>query len=289
MKRSRIDERKVENYRTVTEITDAENLYKKNFDVTQLTNKNEAYLRREEKREMYIDLSQYIAMILSLNIPDFKTVFGSNSQPTNVYCVVFNSLAFVNYQVTKSTMFVNMKFSIIQDRKMAIPGEPIVFYRDRNEDNDQSIKCYVDRAGILRVLEKPIDVNLVFEDGKGEVISRLMDRLQQIEQRNCNNPYSSFVSNEFMCKLNEASFKMDENYFTQFVTMLIIFTNAYISYLKLARTDFQQYFNFLTNHESLVQDNYVPNMSNLFTSKFNFTVEGEHEKKTNAGLIFKKF
>jgi hypothetical protein len=293
MNRSRTDERRVESYRTVTEISDADSLYKKKFEVGDLVDKNEAYQREKEKREMYLMLSKYVAMVLDLKLPDLKILFGSNSNTEHLLSLVYHSLAFVNNQMfPHSTKFVDMKFVVVTERKMAIPGEPIVFYKSINpDDQDQTVTCFVDRPGILRVLEKPVDVNLVFEesDCKTEVMSRLLDRIKQMEQRKYANPYECFVSNEFMSTLNEFNFKMEESYITQFVILLILFTNAYLGYYKLIRTDFQQYLDFLMNHESLIKENTLTNLPNLFTSKFIFSVQGEHEKKSASGLIFKKF
>ncbi|AAS82651.1 ORF87 [Agrotis segetum granulovirus] len=286
-------ERKVENYRTVTEITDAENSYSKRYDVSDLVNKNEAYQRQQEKREMYLMLSKYVAMVLDLKLPDLKILFGSNGTPEAILSLVYHSLAFVNTQMfPHSTRFVDMRFIITSERKFAIPGEPIVFYRSINPDDDQTVVCFVDRPGILRVLEKPVDVNVVFEenDCKNEYMTKLFDRIKSTEHAAPVNPYERFITNEFVCNLNESNLKMDEGYITQFVILLILFTNAYIGYYKLVRTDFRQYFDFLLNHESLIRDqSALPNLCNLFTSKFSFSVQGEEGKKPSSGLIFKKF
>ncbi|ABQ52031.1 odv-ec27 [Spodoptera litura granulovirus] len=280
-------QRTVENYRTVTEITDAENVYHKKFDVSDLMDKNEAYLRETEKREMYLMISKYIAMFIDkLNVPDLKLVFSRPENVNDMLSVVYNSLAFVNNQVfPHSNSFVDMKFVIVNDRKMCIPGEPIVFYRNINVDEDQTVICYVDRPAILRILEKPVDVNIVFEeeDCKSQIMSKLLDRIKCIEQQKC------MSMPEFAYNVNKMSYKMDEGYVTQFVVLLIIFTNAYLGYYKLLRTDFTQYLEFLLNHETLERENFMTNLKNLFTSFFKFTAEAEYDKRQTNTFVVKRF
>lgn len=283
--------RAIENYRTVTEISDAAEAYQKKFDVTTLISKNESYIRDSEKRNMVLMISKYIGMFVDkLKVPDLKVVFSGKSNSQDVLSVVYNSLAFVNNQVhPHANNFVDMNFVLLTERKYCIPGEPIVFYRSINQDDDQTVVCYIDRPSILRILEKPIDVNLIFEeeDCKAKNMSRLVERIKLLEKQRCTNVYTQNM--QFAASLNEFNLKMDETYVTQFVTLLVLFSNAYLGYYKLIRTDFTQYLNFLINHEGIEQENFLTNLRNLFTAHFKFSVLPEYEKKNNSGFIVKQF
>ncbi|APO13968.1 ODV-EC27 [Plodia interpunctella granulovirus] len=279
MNRVRTEERKLDSYRTVTEIVDAEDLYQKEFDVADLVNKNEAYLRRQSKREMYLLVAKYITMVCELQLPDMRVLFANSNLNEKLFTLVYFSLAFMNNLMSPhSTQFIDLQFVEIKDRKMAIPAEPIVFYKSVNSDDEsQIITCYVDRAGILRILEKSVDINLQFEpDDNTSEMYKLLDRIKTIEQMNKPaRPLAAEIS------------KMDEHYVTQLIILMIVFTNAYLGLYKLMRTDFQQYFDYLINHESLIKDRSLSNIQNLFTSYFNFRVSGDVAKKSATSLIFK--
>ncbi|AQQ80369.1 ODV-EC27 [Betabaculovirus altermyunipunctae] len=283
--------RAIENYRTVTEIADAEEAFHKRYDVTALIDKNESYVRDCEKRNMVLMVSKYISMFVEkLRVPDLRVVFGSNNNLQHVISIVYNSLAFVNNQVhPHATSFADMNFVVLNERKYCIPGEPVVFYRNINQDEDQTVVCYVDRPSILRILEKPIDVNLIFEDEECNVknMARLVEKIKTIEKRRCTDVYAQNL--QFTASLNEFNMKMDETYVTQFVTLFVLFSNAYLGYYKLVRTDFTQYLNYLINHEGVEQENFLTNLRNLFTAHFKFSVTPEYEKRNNSGFIVKQF
>lgn len=284
--------RAIENYRTVTEISDAAEVYHKQYDVTTLIDKNEAYVRDSEKRNMVLMIAKYIGMFVDrLKVPDLKTVFSGKNDTSDIISVVYNSLAFVNNQVhPHANAFADINFVVLTERKYCIPGEPIVFYRNINQDEDQTVVCYIDRPSILRILEKPIDVHLVFENEEDcniKNMSVLVERIKMIEKQRCTNVYAPNV--HFAATLNEFNMKMDETYVTQFVTLLVLFSNAYLGYYKLLRTDFTQYLNFLINHEGIEQENFLTNLRNLFTAHFKFIITPEYEKRNNSGFIVKQF
>lgn len=278
---NRTEEERPQSYRTVTEIFDADDLYQKDFDVSDLQNKNEAYIRDKEKKEMNVIVAQYIAMVKELRLPDIKIVFGSNNTVTDMINLVYNSLAFINQQVfPHSTQFVDMKFAVVPDRQHSLATEPIAFYKPIDSASDQVVTCYVDRANVLRILDKTIDVNLKFENGesKNELLSTLLDSIKMMEKRSADR----FFNND------DDNTKMDETYVTQFVTLLIIFSNAYLAYYKLVRNDFNQYFDFITNNDIVLTDTSMPNITNLFTTYFTFSVDAIYDKKTKSTLNFKR-
>lgn len=283
--------RAIENYRTVTEISDAAEAYQKRFDVSTLVDKNESYIRDSEKRDMVLMISKYIGMFVDkLKVPDLKMVFSGKSNVQDILSIVYNSLAFVNNQVhPHATTFADMNFVVVTERKYCIPGEPIVFYRNINQDDDQTVICYIDRPSILRILEKPIDVNLIFDEDECRTkdMTRLVERIKLMEKQRCSNVYTQNL--QFAASLNEFNMKMDETYVTQFVTLLVLFSNAYLGYYKLIRTDFTQYLNYLINHEGIEQENFLTNLRNLFTAHFKFSVLPEYEKRNNSGFIVKQF
>ncbi|AKR17447.1 ODV-EC27 [Mocis latipes granulovirus] len=284
--------RTIETYRTVTEISDASEAYQKRYNVSTLIDKNETYIRNSEKRNMVLIVSKYISMFVDrLKVPDLKSVFSGKGNSQDVISVVYNSLAFVNNQVhPHATTFADMNFVIINERKLCIPGEPIVFYRNINQDEDQTVVCYVDRPSILRILEKPIDVNMIFEEEdecKTKNMTRLVERIKLIEKQRCSSVYTQNL--QFAASLNEFNYKMDETYVTQFVVLLVLFSNAYLGYYKLIRTDFPQYLNFLINHDGIEHENFLTNLSNLFTAHFKFSIVPEYEKRNNSGFIVKQF
>nr|QNN89555.1 ODV-e27 [Pieris brassicae granulovirus] len=221
MNRSRTDEAKIENYRTVTEIVDSDSLYQKEFDVTDLEHKNEAYLRKMNKRQLYLMVAKYyVEVIRQLDIPDLRVLFSSGSLTDKMFSFVYYSLAFVNNQMLPHNMqFIDMKFNKIEDRKMSIPTDPIVFYKSLDSD-DQTITCYVDSANILRILEKPIDVDTKFEpDDTRTEMFKLIDRIKTMEQRQS----QQFCTNKIMYIDNETAPNLNEIYVTPFVTLLILF------------------------------------------------------------------
>ncbi|AAG27378.1 PxORF80 peptide [Plutella xylostella granulovirus] len=285
MKRRRSNERRVDAYRTVTEISDSKVLYEKNYDITNLVDQNEAYIRESEKRDVYLILAKYMAAITNCKLPDIKIIFASNNNDEYILSFVYHSLLFVNNQMfPHSTKFVDMKFVIINERKKSIPGEPIVFYKPINSDVDQTVVCYIDRPQIMRILDKPIDDKLVFEEEtcKDQIMSRLVDKIRMIEQKNKEYEYKN---SEQM----ESDYAMDEMYITQFVTMLMITSHAYLGYYKLMRTDFHQYVDFLINHDNIQQQSFMSNLNNLFLTKFRFNVEEQYTSTNSKGLMFKKF
>ncbi|QOD40051.1 odv-ec27 [Matsumuraeses phaseoli granulovirus] len=284
MNRPRAEERKIDNYRTVTEIVDADSCYEKEFDVTDLAYQNEAHLRKMNKREMFLMVAKYIATIKDLNMPDLRTLFSSSSMVVEMFTLVYYSLAFVNNQmVPHQIKFVDMRFVEVKERKMAIPTEPIVFYKSINSE-DQTITCYVDRPGILRILEKTVDVDLKFEmDDNKKDMFKLIDKIRNVEKKQT----QMYCMNRLTYADNEQIPKMDEAYVTQFVTLLILFSNAYLGLFKLIRSDFQQYFQYLLNHESLVNEQSLANITNLILGNFSFKVSANGDKKTAGGLVFK--
>lgn len=288
MNRLRTDERRVENYRTVTEIVDADNSYKKEFDVSDLVYQNEAYLRKINRRELYLMVAKYyVEVVRELNLPDMRVLFGNRSMLEKVYSFVYYSLAFINNQmVPHSVKFVDMKFVDVRDRSMSIPTDPIVFYKSLHSD-DSTITCFIDSANILRILEKPVDVEAKFEmdDGKSQVF-KMLDKIKNVEKKQ-SLATQRIIMYPFM-ETMEATPKMNEAYVTQFVTLLTIFSNAYLGLFKLMRSDFQQYFHYLLNHESLVREQSLPNVNNLIIGHFSFNVEaGASGKKGSGGLVFK--
>nr|UYX49718.1 ODV-E27 [Darna trima granulovirus] len=293
MNRLRTDERPVENYRTVTEIVDSENLYQKNFDVTDLPQTNEAYYQKLNKRELYTMTAHYIDQVVKqLDIPDIRILFSSNNSNDKLFSFVYYSLAFVNHQILPHTKrFIDMGFVKIEDRKMSVPTDPIVFYKtsdsSKNDINDKSsfITCFVDAANILRILEKPVDVNMKFEsDDSRTEMYKLIDKIKTVEKKHSDN---NCIINHVMFVDNEKAPHMDETYITPFITLLILFSNTYLDLFKLMRSDFSQYFRYMTDHESLIKERSLPNVNNLITGRFTFKIEVNENNSANRGIIFK--
>ncbi|ABC61211.1 ODV-E27 [Choristoneura occidentalis granulovirus] len=283
MNRLRTDENKVDSYRTVTEIVDSENFYKKEFDVTDLEYKNEAYLQKNKKRQLFLMVAKYfVEVVKELNIPDIRVLFDSN-ETDKIFTFVYYSLAFINNQMLPhNKQFIDIKFFRITDRKMAVATDPILFYKSLDSE-DQTITCYVDTVNIHRILSKFVDVDTKFEpdDDKKEVF-KLIDRIKKVEQRNLD----LYCFNKIMLVDNQPTPTMDETYVTPFVTLLIIFSNAYLDLFKLLRSDFQQYYNYLLDHEGLVKERSLPNINNIITGNFSFKIDSV-EKKGSVGLNFK--
>lgn len=279
----------VTSYRTVTEISNGEDAYYNTFEVD--ITKNVAYMREAERREMYITIATYIAMVHNLKVSDLRSVFSATNNDEDLINLVYNSLGFVNAQVfPHSTRFVDMNFVVTNKREMSAPGEPIVFYRNISLNDDQTVVCYVDKPSILRILEKPIDVNAKFEeeDCNSTMVTRLLDKIKSTTPIN-----SGLLATQTMMlgEYTRNTTQLDETYVTQFVTLLILFTNAFLGYYKLIRTDFQQYFTYLTNHDSLASNTFVTNLQNLFLSKFKFSVEGDYDKRcgpNTSNFVFKR-
>lgn len=279
MNRPRADEKRIEVYRTVTEISD--NLYTKKFDTRDLINKSEAYINNQERREIFLILSRYIALVYNLNIKDVKLVF-SDLDNRGLITLVYFSLSFVNNQMfPHSRRLGKLNFVVVNEREKSIPTEPIVFSKSINSDSDQTITCYIDKPAILRILEKPIDVDVKFDVDDRNEFSNLLDQLKSIEYRKCTKGFDVLNSPFSFCRQDE-DFKYDEYYVTQFVILLIIFTNAYLGYYKLARTDFEQYLNYLTSRDNLIDNT---NLSNLFLSYFSFYAEEEYKKTSTLAFL----
>ncbi|AMF83830.1 odv-e27 [Cnaphalocrocis medinalis granulovirus] len=287
----------VENYRTVTEIVDANNAYQKDFDLTELEFKNEIFLRQTNKRKLYLMVARYyLEVVRVLNIPDMRSLFGNNTMLDKMFEFVYLSLAFVNNQVMPHcTEFMELNFVKIEERRMSVPTDPIVFYKSLHVD-DNKITCYVDAANILRILEKPIDVNLKFdldEDTNIEMF-KFIDQLKVAEQKHHLQNMGCGVANRAMYAdrmYNQQQVpNMDEQYVTSFVTCLLLFTNAYLDLLKIKNSDFKQYYNHLLDHEGLIKERSMPNVNNIITSYFNFKINTESTKRTikTNNLIFKR-
>lgn len=281
MNRSRSEEQQPDHYRTVTEIIDINNVYQKEFDITDYEYKNEAYLRKNSKRQLYLMVAKYfVEVIKELNVPDVRILFDGN-EDDKIFTFVYYSLAFVNNQMLPhNKQFIDMKFVRIIDRKMSIPTDPIVFYKSMDSD-DQTITCYVDTVNIHRMLSKYVDVETKFEadDSKKEVF-KLIDRIKRVEQKNV----------ETLC-FNRITFAdqtptMDEVYVQPFVALLIMFSNAYLGLFKLLRSDFQQYYHYLLDHEGLLKERSLPNIGNIIMGHFSFKVDGADKRQTGS-LNFK--
>ncbi|AAP85719.1 odv-ec27 [Adoxophyes orana granulovirus] len=271
------------NFRTVTEIVDSDDLYQKDFDVSNLEYVNDSFLRKISKRQLYLMVAKYyVEVVKELDLPDLKLLFSSNNMSDKIFSFVYYSLAFVNNQlIPHDSKFVDMKFVEIKDRKMVIPTEPIVFYKSLDSE-DQTITCYVDTLGIARILEKPFDVNVKFDhDDNRKELFKLIDRIKVIEK--INQPL--LYQNKLLYRESEPN--LNETYFTPIITLLILFSNAYMGLYKLIHSDFQQYFHFLLNYENLVKEQILPNVNNLITGHFSFRVQTETKKNSLGGLVFK--
>ncbi|AIS92088.1 ODV-E27 [Erinnyis ello granulovirus] len=283
MNRSRSNDQQPDHYRTVTEILDTDNVYQKEFDIAEYEYKNEAYLRKNSKRQLYLMVAKYfIEVVKELNVPDVRILFDSNEND-KIFTFVYYSLAFVNNQMLPhNKQFIDMKFVRVTDRKMSIPTDPIVFYKSMDSD-DQTITCFVDTVNIHRILSKYVDVESRFEpdDSKKEVF-KLIDRIKRVEQKKC----EVLGRVVYVDGKQQQTPTMDEVYVQPFVALLIIFSNAYLGLFKLLRSDFQQYYHYLLDHEGLLKERSLPNIGNIIMGHFSFQVDGA-DKRQGVGLNFK--
>ncbi|AAZ67383.1 orf13 [Trichoplusia ni single nucleopolyhedrovirus] len=260
--------------RTVTEIINSDDKLQKEYDLTEFDVKNLNSLESYDTLKIKLVIVKYMAMLNTLQLTQpLLTIFRDRNATREIVTVVLASLGFVHNRVNPLVNNFNrkMEFIIVESKNLTIPGEPILFRHNENED----IVCIIDRVSIVKMLEKQFDTdmnvsNIIQEHQK----LKLIKSFTSVKKR------KSFddQDNSFYIKLNEIEA-------TQYTTLLFIMEHAYGHYYILKNYGIYNYTQSLLDHTIFTQK-YKPslnvNFANLLLSKFKFTVEESEGNRSKS-------
>jgi hypothetical protein len=263
--------------RTVTEIINSDDKLKKEYDLTEFDVKNLNSLESYDTLKIKLVLSKYMGMLNMLQLPQpLLTTFRDRNATRDITAIVLASLGFVH---NRANPFVNnyerkMEFVIVEKRNSIIPGEPILFRLNENEE----IVCIIDRVSIVKMLEKEFDIDM----NVGSIIQehkklKLLQSFSSTKKRNRDYDEPTMVDDDDV--------KLTEREATQYMTLLFIHEHAYVHYSILKNYGIFNYTQSLLDHTIFSQKcrpSQTINFSNLLISKFKFCVE-ESEKSAYGG------
>ncbi len=263
--------------RTVTEIIHSSEKLKKDYDIAEFDAKNLNSLESYNDIKIKSILVKYMAMLNTLQLTQpLLTIFRDRSDQAQkeIFEIVISSLAFVHKRVNPMVNNFNkrMFFSML-DPKDSIPGEPIIFSYNDNDD----IVCHIDRISILKSMDKQFDTQMVISSTIQE-----NQKLKLINSFTAPKKHREGESSEYDIRLSETEV-------TQYLVLLQIIEHAYLHYSVLKNYGLFNYLETLVDH-TLFSNKCRPslnmNISNLMISKFRFTVETTNSSKNiGYGLL----
>ncbi|QEI03582.1 ODV-EC27 [Rachiplusia nu nucleopolyhedrovirus] len=262
--------------RTVTEIIHSNEKLKKDYDVAEFDAKNLNSLESYNDTKIKSILVKYMAMLNTLQLTQpLLTIFRDRSDQSNrdISEIVLSSLAFVHKRVNPMVNHFDKRinFSIVELKNAIIPGEPIIFKYNENEE----IVCYIDRVSILKCLDKQFDTNMV--------ITSCAQEYQKLKLVNTFTAPKKPKRDD-----NDYDIRLSEIEATQYLILLLIMEHTYMHYTVLKNYGMYSYTTSLVDH-SLFSKKCRPslnmNTNNLLMSKFKFTIEEGTSKSYNQGLL----
>ncbi|AKR17280.1 ODV-EC27 [Urbanus proteus nucleopolyhedrovirus] len=275
---------KMSKVRTVTQVLDHPDKLEKEFDLAEFDAKNLNCRESFDTLKTKLIIIKYMAMLNTLALTQpLLTIFRDRNNIKDIVSIVLASLGYVHNRVNPLiTHFDNkIEFVVVEDHNATIPGEPIVFRLNENEE----IVCMIDRVSIVKMLEKRFDT-----DNNSYCLLNNDNRLKILKTLGGASKCTPAVSNTM--HVNYMDIKLSENECTQYVTLLFIVEHAYGHYIILKNLGSYAYLESLLDH-TLFAHKCKPtahmNLSNLLLSKFKFAVEDakyiSHQKNKHLGIL----
>ncbi|AGR56764.1 odv-e27 [Hemileuca sp. nucleopolyhedrovirus] len=284
--------------RTVTEIIHGKDKLKRDYDLSDFDAKNLNSLQSYNALQIKIVLCHYMATLNTLNLTQpLLTIFRDRNAQREIVTVILASIGFVHNRVNP---FINnfdnrMEFVIIENREDIIPGEPILFRQNENDD----MVCLIDRVSIMKMLERQFDTEMCINDlakekNKIKVMRAFTSagrkrRRSSSGQPDGRNPWRNYYSDDFGNGGGDDRIKLSEADATRYLTLLFIVEHAYCHYCIFKNYGIHSYIESMSDH-TLFASKCRPTMNtsfnNLLLSKFKFSIEESDSLKLNSTKKF---
>ncbi|ACO53461.1 ODV-ec27 [Euproctis pseudoconspersa nucleopolyhedrovirus] len=272
--------------RTVTEIISGKDKLKRDYDLTEFDAKNLNSLESYNNLQIKLILVKYIAMLSTLNLTQpLLTIFKERNMKSEINTIILASLGFSHNRVNPivNNFDNRMEFEIVENPQHTIPGEPIVFMQNENED----IVCYIDRASIAKTIDRQFDVDIcvdsLVEEQKKIKIMKAFTKSGLKRLRRDSSAGAAAAFDEYYSHRNPATVMINETVATQYLNLLFIIEHAYCHYCILKNYGVYCYIKSMVDH-TMFSNKYRPTsnitLGNLLLSKFKFSVE-ELDKTTS--------
>lgn len=256
--------------RTVTQVVSSNEKLGKDYDLTDFDAKNRNSLESYNALKIKLVLVKYMAMLNTLKLTQpLLTIFRDKTAQHEIVTIILASLGFVHNRVNPMVNnFDNkMEFVVVENRQDVIPGEPIVF---RQNENDE-IVCMIDRLSIMRMLERQFDTDVsVTSIMREQNKVKLMKAFSSAgTKRRCSDASNNDSSLALDIRLTETDC-------TRYVTLLFIVEHAYCHYVIFKNDGAINYIQSLTNHQlfaSKCRPTFNMTFNNLLLSKIKFNIE----------------
>lgn len=258
--------------RTVTEVINSNEKLTKEYDLTEFDAKNLNSLESYDTLKIKLVLVKYMAMLNMLKLTQpLLTTFRDRTAHKEIVTIVIASLGFVHNRVNPliNNFNTKMEFVVVESRQDVIPGEPILF---RQNDNDEMV-CIIDRLSIVRMLERQFDTDmnvntLIKEQNK-------LQLLKAFSSAGTKRRRSDVDDFDDESKLGY-DFSLSEAECTRYLTLLFVIEHAYCHYVIFKNDGVYNYLTSLTDH-TLFASKCRPTMNmafgNLLLSKIKFSLE----------------
>ncbi|QHB21670.1 ODV-ec27 [Artaxa digramma nucleopolyhedrovirus] len=264
--------------RTVTEIINGKDKLKRDYDMTEFDAKNLNSLESYNNLQIKLILVKYIAMLSTLNLTQpLLTIFKERNMKSEINTIILASLGFSHNRVNPiiNNFDNRIEFEIVEDPQHTIPGEPILFMQNENDD----IVCYIDRVSIAKTIDRQFDVDIcvdtLVEEHKKIKIMKAFTKSGRKRTRQ-NSSETMVVFDEYYNYNNPSAIAINETIATQYLNLLFIVEHAYCHYCILKNYGIYSYIRSMVDH-TMFSNKYKPTNSvaleNLLLSKFRFTVE----------------
>ncbi|QWO71539.1 ODV-e27 [Orgyia pseudotsugata single capsid nuclopolyhedrovirus] len=253
--------------RTVTEIITSKDKLKRDYDLTEFDAKNLNSSESYNTLKIKLVLAKYMAMLNTLKLTQpLLTIFRDRNAQREINTIILASLGFVHNRVNPlvNNFDGRMEFVILENRENIIPGEPILFRKNENDD----MVCIIDRVSIMKMLERQFDVemcveNVVKENNKFKMMKAFTSA--GTKRKTYENDYAA-----------DNDIKLSESEGTRYLALLFIIEHAYCHYCIFINYGIVNYVQSLIDHK-LFASKCRPTMSasydNLLLSKFKFSIE----------------
>ncbi|ABI35693.1 occlusion derived viral protein-e27 [Ectropis obliqua nucleopolyhedrovirus] len=252
--------------RTVTEIITGKDKLKRDYDLTEFDVKNLNSLHSFNTIQIINVICHYMGTLNTLNLTQpLLTIFRDHNAQREIVSIVLTSLGFVHHRVNPlvNNFSNRMEFIVVENQNVSVPGEPIVFRLNENDD----IVCMIDRLSILKSLARESDINVCVDD-----------MIKEKNEIKIMKAFSGTGSKRRMSGTYEinSGIQLNEDDVTRYLSLLFIIEHAYCHYCILKNHGAFSYIKSIINHSLFAtkcRPNSNLNLDNLLLSKFRFSIE----------------
>ncbi|ABY65736.1 occlusion-derived virus envelope protein 27 [Orgyia leucostigma nucleopolyhedrovirus] len=256
--------------RTVTEIITSKDKLKRDYDLTEFDAKNLNSSESYNTLKIKLVLAKYMAMLNTLKLTQpLLTIFRDRNAQREINTIVLASLGFVHNRVNPlvNNFDGRMEFVILENRENIIPGEPILFRQNENDD----MVCVIDRVSIMKMLERQFDAEMCMDEMVKE--NNKIKMMKAFTSAGTKRKQLQGYENDYAA---DNDIKLSEIEGTRYLNLLFIIEHAYCHYCIFKNYGAIGYVKSLIDHK-LFASKCRPTMSasydNLLLSKFKFSVE----------------